>query len=455
MKTATDMRPRRTAFGNSDGHPKSEKRSLAALRRTRGAVLATLVLALLSFGCEQKWDITQRPVRDEEADSAFFAGLNSDEIFDVPEPTSLRPCCIFGNDIGVQIGGTRVPGYEVQNVLDISGLGEHQFNKGAVAVKPRGGDERGLSDEASGILYTCRGGFIDIAHVRDNADRTLYLVSQIGRLAATGGAIPLSGEGAERRIVLQRLDPRLVRAYGLREVITSLAEWLSFQASIWHEITTWYGWSSTRFSERPSGFSPEDLYSNLVGVKITGAIVRRHAAPNEVQYNREVTAALKDALGKLGALPQDATRRAFEYVDGIWWDSTKRIPDNQLVRHRYFNMGPKLYPWKLADAQPSATLVAARKEFDEACGGDWTPLGLNVPNRLGNMPFRKMATLEIRPSELLVKNGFPFPQPGRQTVTQEEFPAVIAAIARAAEAELGAGAGLAVARPNESSRKVE
>jgi len=66
-----------------------------------------------------------------------------------------------------------------------------------------------------------------------------------------------------------------------------------------------------------------------------------------------------------------------------------------------------------------------------------------------------MATLEIHPSELLVKNGFPFPQPPRQMVMQEEFPAVIAAIARAADAELGAGAGLAVARPNESSRKVE
>jgi len=153
-------------------------------------------------------------------------------------------------------------------------------------------------------------------------------------------------------------------------VTTSLAEWLSVQASIWHEITTWYGWSSTRFSKRPSGFSPEDLYSNLVGVKITGAIVRRHAAPSELAYNRAVPAVLKDALGKLGALPQDATRRAFEYVDGIWWDSTKRIPDNQLVRRRYFNIGPTLYPWTLSDAQPSATLVAARKEFDEACGAD-------------------------------------------------------------------------------------
>ncbi len=418
------------------------------------AARAILALSLLSIGCEEKWDTTQHPARDEELDAAFFSGLDSQAIADVPEPQSLRPCCIFGNDVGVQVGRVPVPGYEVQNVLEISDLGTHQYNKGTVSLQPRGG-ERLLSDEASGILYTCRGGFIDLAHVRDNADRTLYLASQIGRLAAAGGTIPLTGEGAERHIVLQPLNAGLVRAYGLREVVTSLAEWLSFQASIWHEITTWYGWSSTAFSERPSAFSLEDLYSNLVGVKITGAIVRRHAAPSEVEYNRAATALLKDAPVKLGPLPRDASRRAFEYVDGIWWDSTKRVPDNQLVRHRYFNIGPKLYPWKLVDAQPSATLLASRQEFDQACGSDWTPLGLSVADRIGDVPFRQMATLEIHPGELLVKNGFPFPKPGSNMVTQDDFPAVIDVIARAADAELGAGAGLAAARPNETSRKRE
>src|SRR5262249_42812455 len=152
-----------------------------------------------------------------------------------------------GNDVGVQVGRVPVPGYEVRNVLDVNELGTHHFNKGTLSIEPRGG-ERVVSDEASGILYTCRGGFIDLAHVRDNADRTLYLASQIGRVAATGGTIPIVGEGAERRIVVKPLDARLVRAHGLRDVVTGLAEWLDFEASIWHEIATWYGWSSTRFS---------------------------------------------------------------------------------------------------------------------------------------------------------------------------------------------------------------
>jgi hypothetical protein len=395
--------------------------------------------------------MSQHPPRDEELDSAFFSGLDSEAIADVPEPQSLRPCCIFGHDVGVQVGSVPVPGYEVQNVLDLDELGTHQYDKGALSLQPSGG-ERVVSDEASGILYTCRGGFIDLAHVRDNADRTFYIASQIGRIAATGGTIPIVGEGAQRRIVVKPLDSRLVRAYGVREVATSLAEWVDFEASIWHEITTWYGWSSTAFSERPSAFSPEDLYSNLLGVKMTGAIVRRQAAASELDYNRAVTGVLRDALVKLGPLPKDASRRAFEYVDGIWWDSTKRVPDNQLVRHRNFNIGPKLYPWKLIDAQPSATLAAAVQELDQYCQGDWTPLGLSVPDRMGDVQFREMATLEIIPEELLVENGFPFPRSGRTMVTQDDFPAILAEILRAANAELGAGVDRPAARADERSR---
>ena len=280
---------------------------------------------------------------DAEVDKAFFAGLDFKAIPNVPEPKSLRPCCILGNDIGAEVESIPVPGYEIRYTLDVDTLGTHQFNKGFVTFEARGG-KRLLSDEVSGILYTCRGGFLDIAHVRDNADRTVFFASQIEQLAATGGTIPLSGDGAgaRHRIVLKPLDKQLVRAHGLREVVVSLAEWLDYQAGIWHEITTWYGWASTPFSERPSAFSPEDLYSNFVGLKIAGTIFRRHAATSELEYERAVTAAIRDALIKLGPLPQAASRRAFEYVDGIWWDSTKRVPDNMIVRHRNFNIGPKL-----------------------------------------------------------------------------------------------------------------
>ena len=415
-----------------------------------GVLVLALVLFVLAGGRQQKWAMSA-PLQDEELDTAFFDGVDAKEIPEVPEPTSLRPCCILGNDVGAQVGSIPVPGYEITYTLDIDTLGHHLYNKGSVAFEPRGG-RRLFSDEVSGIVYTCRGGFIDVAHVRDNADRTFYLAARIARIAASGGSVPLTGEGAKRRVVVKPLDAGLVRRYGLREVVVSLAEWLSFQAGIWHEITTWYGWASTPFSERPSAFSPEDIYSNEVGIKIAGAIIRRHAATSQLAYDAAVTAALKDALVKLGPLPQEASRRAFEYIDGIWWDSTKRVPDNQLVRHRNFSIGPNLDPWKLVDAVDTAALEASRKEFDRYCRGDWKPLRLSVPDRLGNVSFRDMATLEIEPGEVLVKNGFPFSRTDSPVITQEDYPTVIAVIERAADKELGPGAGKPAARPGELSR---
>ena len=416
-------------------------------------VLGLIVIAVgLTAGARgQKWALSA-PLQDEQLEAAFLAGKDAKQISDVPEPTSLRPCCILGNDVQAEVGSIPVPGYEITYTLEVNTLGTHKYNKGSVAFEPRGG-KRLLSDEVSGIVYTCRGGFIDVAHVRDNADRTLYLASQIVRLAATGGVVPLTGEGARRRVVLKPLDRGLVRAHGLREVVVSLAEWLSYQAGIWHEITTWYGWASTAFSERPSAFSPEDLYSNLIGIKIAGAILRRPgAAATELAYNEAVTAGLREALIDLGPLPQEASRRAFTYVDGIWWDSTKRVPDNQLVRHRNFNLGPWLSPWKLADAIDTEALEANRKEFDHHCRTNWTPHVLEVPVQLGEVPFSQMATLEVEPEEVLVKNGFPFPGKGSAAITQADFPFVAAAVERAADVELGPGAGKPAARPGEKSR---
>ena len=52
--------------------------------------------------------------------------------------------------------------------------------------------------EHNGLVYTCRGGFIDTAHVRDYADWAIFLVAQIARLAETGGVVELPDEGGRR-----------------------------------------------------------------------------------------------------------------------------------------------------------------------------------------------------------------------------------------------------------------
>ncbi|HBT5887801.1 TPA: DUF4056 domain-containing protein, partial [Klebsiella quasipneumoniae] len=101
-------------------------------------------------------------------------------------PESLRPCCAFGYDLHVRAVGIPIPVYQIGNVLTLDSLGKHHYNDSALgAVK----NLLGLSEEQNGLIYTRRGGFIDIAHVRDTADYTFYLFNRISPTLGQAGRI--------------------------------------------------------------------------------------------------------------------------------------------------------------------------------------------------------------------------------------------------------------------------
>ena len=79
----------------------------------------------------------------------------------------------------------------------------------------------------------------------------------------------------------------------------------------------------------------------------------------------------------------------------------------------------------------------------------------SVRDRIDNVQFRGMATLEISPDNVVAENGFPFPKSGSTIITQDDFPAIIAAIVRAANAKLGAGIDGPAALPDEHSRSAK
>ena len=66
-----------------------------------------------------------------------------------------------------------------------------------------------------------------------------------------------------------------------------LAGHLAFEIAQWHEIAQWYGFQSVPgFSEEISAFSPEDLYSNLLGARLAiNVILSGHGGSLE-DYNR-------------------------------------------------------------------------------------------------------------------------------------------------------------------------
>ncbi|WBM70298.1 DUF4056 domain-containing protein [Buttiauxella sp. WJP83] len=277
-------------------------------------------------------------------------------------PESLRPCCAFGYDLQVRAVGVPIPVYQIGNILTLGTLGQHRYNDSALgAVK----NIVGLSEEKSGLIYTHRGGFIDIAHVRDTADNTFYLFSQIYSRLGQDWRLFYSEELGVRRIQLHAFTPpaSMVERY---TIAAWLAGHLAFQLAQWHEIAQWYGFESVPgFPEEISAFSPEDLYSNLLGARLAINVILHGNAGSVDSYNKAMDKALHKALVQLGAVSKAETERQFRAVDGDWWNSKRRVPDKFLVLNRNYDLSENRYPTKV----PFENTQAYRLEMPATVAG--------------------------------------------------------------------------------------
>ncbi len=391
----------------------------------RLAPMLLLAIALaLACTSSSRWETQSSPRADEiplllqSPDPAdHMSELFVEEIPAVPIRRRLRPCCAFGSQLQAKLGPIPVPFYRLSNLLDGDGIGPHTYDSGLLMV--RLGEEPRLlvNDERNGLVYTCGGGFIDTAHVRDYADWAVFVAASIAPALETGTTIELGEEGGVRRIVLEPLPPEVVERMGIRRVAVSLGQWLAFQMSLYHEIATGFGWTAVPgFTELASVFSPEDLYSNLIGVKVAAAIMYRPGhSGSERAYNRNVGVWFRKVLRYLNAVPTDQAQEAVTQLDGLWWDSSQRLPDPRLVRRRNFDTDTELEPWRVPDALMSPDLRAT-------CG-DREPIVLANPDRLDEFRFSDFARLEVDvPRKWMVDE--PWKSLGPR-VTQEDFPVLV------------------------------
>ncbi|HEC8924915.1 TPA: DUF4056 domain-containing protein [Salmonella enterica subsp. enterica serovar Stanley] len=259
----------------------------------------------------------------------------------LPQPDGLRPCCAFGYDLRVKVLNIPIPFYQIHNVVTVKRLGSHHYNDSLMAGLVT---LVGLGREHNGIIYTTRGGFIDTAHVRDSADMTVYLFTHLLPVLGQSFTLLPGEELAQRRIVFRAFTPPESR--GERYRLTAwIAARLAFQLAAWHEIAQWYGFESVPgFSEEVSAFSPEDLYSNLLGIRIAVSLIRDGQVATEGMYNAAMTQALHQALTEMGAQPAPVTRFQFDMLDGQWWNSHQRLPAKYLVLKRSYNVSDDRLP---------------------------------------------------------------------------------------------------------------
>src|SRR5262245_56448810 len=356
------------------------------------------------------------------------------EVVAIPAPKSLRPCCAFGSGLRVSVGGITVPGVEIVNTIGVDDLGLHKYDNGVVGLAGSRPGGPVIHDEKNGLGYTCRGGFIDTAHVRDWADMTLFLSTRIAQLLETGGTIDLPDEGGVRRVIVRPVKSQRIEEYARKRLAVPMAQWAAFKLSVWHEIVTWYGWSATGvFSEQASSFSPEDLYSNLFGIKLAGVLIYGNTVGSEVLYNESMNVALPQLLLPLGAVPGKVGSEAAKAVDSVWWDSKLELPETDLVTHRNFSTGPKVDPWLVTEAESPRPLAPGLKAL---CGEQPRPIALRLPTVAGAVAIERLVTVEIEVPEAIAPR-MSLPHAGSRVVTQSDFPRLIDAIRKAAAARFG------------------
>jgi hypothetical protein len=414
------------------------------MRHPCTAALAALLLFDTACASKPRWVAEWSPTElavaaaldDSSDDDLYVNGVVTTKIPDIPVRKSLRPCCAFGSDIRVKVAGVRVPGVKLENIINADDVGRHQYDSGVIQ---RGSDEpRALgSSERNGLVYTCRGGFIDTAHLRDYADWTVYFTAQIARRLYDGGTFELPSEGGSRRVIVRPVARELLDQRELQFNVVPIAQWIAFQMSIWHEIATWYGWSTTKvFSERASAFSPEDLYSNLLGTKIAGGIILTRAARTDQLFNANMGEWMEAVFERLDAVPAEAGKGAARYVDQVWWDSTRRVPDAALVLRRNFGIEREIVPWTVEQAYWSEFVEDKHQDY---CGGTPVPLVLRNPDGFRDVKFRDIVSFEIDVDPGM--KGFPMPRPNSRRITQDDFPEIIEAIRVENREEFGAEAG--------------
>jgi hypothetical protein len=209
-------------------------------------------------------------------------------------PAAARPCCMLAPSIVPLLPGN-------SNFVDPTRLGVHRGR-----------------DEAVGVIYTGRAGFVDLGHLRDLCDLTKTVLDAISAANGSPSTVATShGRAVFHASPAPNVWPELARA-------------IAFQDSFAYELLTYDVMTPGGHN---SSFSPEDLCSNLLGTTIALRAVRRGGP-----FDAAVTSELVTTMSALDAQTVAETRRAFDLINGRWvtFSGARSVVDSSYLRRRNF-----------------------------------------------------------------------------------------------------------------------
>jgi len=243
-------------------------------------------------------------------------------------PRIIRACCAFGYDLKLWA----VPFVNIDQVISVADLDEHHY--------------MGKKSEGVGTIYTKRGGFIDIGHLRDQIDWTRFLYTTILEARGKGKVTIRLRKEAGRKTLYLNVPTELSDSDCI-----SLAGKIAYDFSLWHEISTWFGASTIPFvPEKFSSFSVEDVYSNLLGIHIGMKTLH-----SKLPFNKVATQLLASSLDSLGIVKTaKETYDAYDAVHNLWYTNEKRIPRIQVALKRDLDVLSVSRPWLVPNQQDTS-----------------------------------------------------------------------------------------------------
>ena len=285
------------------------------------------------------------------------------------------------------------------------------------------------TSEKDGIVYTCRGGHIDIAHLRIAVDWTAYLT------ALTYQNLMKHEPGFSYKLAVDRSreyveftypagwdslpEPR--RSQIAREIALAAGPYMTFAMVSWHEMLTWFGFKCIGLpTEFPSAFSWEDSFSNLLGTVVAVNALQDSHHP----YNEAVQIALNQEMAKLGILPTAVSRQASASVKGDWY--TGDVTMLVTMKKRNFDIG-------LGDGMVTPSLVPNMSQ----CPGA-EPLSYPAPKLDVLAKYGFALKLEIEPHEWesgrILRIAYGSNKPEKRIRPEQHFPVVMEYMRQAATA---------------------
>ena len=193
------------------------------------------------------------------------------------------------------------------------------------------GSHKGLS-EGTGMLYTLRGGHIDLAHVRGPADQTKqaydrsYACIVHGRRSFT---VQPAWERITNKVTFEypadwKQRPLDQRQEAARAISLKVAPVVGYNSSLYHEMLTWKGAKFFLIEpEFKSSFSWEDLYSNIMGTWVAVAAIETGGP-----FNAEFTRLLNAELKRLEVVSKRQAQKITKTVHGKWYTAASLMKKN-------------------------------------------------------------------------------------------------------------------------------